>query len=81
MHNFESGSANTKYGLETNVTVSDLDVDNTFEVPVLKFDEAGHITMAETHTVTVPENFNKVDITTTGKDSVAVNGASAKATI
>ena len=81
VHNFESGSANTKYGLETNVTVSDLDVDNTFEVPVLKFDEAGHITMAETHTVTVPENFNKVDITTTGKDSVAVNISSAAATL
>lgn len=81
VHNFESGSANTKYGLETNVTVSDLDVDNTFEVPVLKFDEAGHITMAETHTVTVPENFNKVDITTTGKDSVAVNTSSAAATL
>lgn len=81
VHNFESGSANTKYGLEANVTVSDLDVDNTFEVPVLKFDEAGHITMAETHTVTVPENFNKVDITTTGKDSVAVNTSSAAATL
>lgn len=81
VHNFESGSANTKYGLETNVTVSDLDVDNTFKVPVLKFDEAGHITMAETHTVTVPENFNKVDITTTGKDSVAVNTSSTAATL
>lgn len=81
VHNFESGSANTKYGLEANVTVSDLDVNNTFEVPVLKFDEAGHITMAETHTVTVPENFNKVDITTTGKDSVAVNTSSTAATL
>lgn len=68
VHNFESGSANTKYGLETNVTVSDLDKDNTFKVPVLKFDEAGHITMAETHTVTVPDNFDKVAITVTGKN-------------
>lgn len=81
VHNFESGSANTKYGLKANVTVSDLDVNNTFEVPVLKFDEAGHITMAETHTVTVPENFNKVDITITGKDNVAVNTSSAAATL
>lgn len=81
VHNFESGFANTKYGLETNVTVSDLDVDNTFEVPVLKFDEAGHITMAETHTVTIPENFDKIAVTVTGENSVAVNGASAKATI
>ena len=81
VHNFESGSANTKYGLETNVTVSDLDVDNTFEVPVLKFDEAGHITMAETHTVTIPENFDKIAVTVTGENNVAVNGASTKATI
>lgn len=81
VHNFESGSANTKYGLETNITVSDLDINNTFEVPVLKFDEAGHITMAETHTVTIPENFNKVDITTTGKNSVAVNTSSTAATL
>ena len=81
VHNFESGFANTKYGLETNVTVSDLDIDNTFEVPVLKFDEAGHITMAETHTVTIPENFDKIAVTVTGENSVAVNGASAKATI
>jgi DNA/RNA endonuclease G (NUC1) len=50
-------------------------------VPVLKFDEAGHITFAETHTVTVPENFNKVVVTVTGKDSVVINGASAAATI
>ena len=81
IHNFESGSSNTKYGLEADVTVSDLDIDNTFEVPVLKFDEAGHITMAETHIVTLPENFDKVAVTVTGKDSVAVNGTSAAATI
>ena len=81
VHNFESGFANTEYGLEKNIAVSDLDKNNTFKVPVLKFDEAGHITMAETHTVTVPENFDKIAVTVTGENSVAVNGASAKATI
>lgn len=81
VHDFEAGNANAKYGLEADVSVANLDADNTFEVPVLKFDEAGHITFAETHTVTVPENFDKVAVTVTGKDSVAVNGASAAATI
>lgn len=81
VHEFESGQANTKYGLEADTTVSDLNADNTFEVPMFKFDEAGHITMAETHTVTIPENFDKVDITVTGKDSVAVNASSAAATL
>lgn len=81
VHAFEAGDANTKYGLDTDLSVENLDADNTFEVPVLKFDEAGHITFAETHTVTVPENFDKVAVTVTGKDSVAVNGASAEATI
>lgn len=81
VHTFESGAANTKYGLEADTTVTDLNTDNTFEVPVFKFDEAGHITMAETHTVTIPENFDKIAITTTGKESVAVNGSSAAATL
>ena len=81
VHNFESGFANTKYGLETNVTVSDLDVDNTFEVPVLKFDEAGHITMAETHTVTIPENFDKVAITVTGKDITSFDASGVDTTL
>lgn len=81
VHNFESGSANTKYGLETNVTVNDLNKDNTFEVPVLKFDEAGHITMAETHTVTIPENFDKVAITVTGKDSASFDTSGTATTL
>lgn len=81
VHNFESGSANTKYGLETNVTVNDLDKNNTFEVPVLKFDEAGHITMAETHTVTVPENFDKMAITVTGKDITSFDASGVDTTL
>ena len=81
VHNFESGSANTKYGLETNVTVNDLDKDNTFEVPVLKFDEAGHITMAETHTVTIPDNFDKVAITVTGKDITSFDASGVDTTL
>ena len=70
-------SANTYYGLTQNEdhtksanNKGDLNNDNTFEVPCLKFDEAGHILEARTHTVTLPELFTKVNIgaanTTTG---------------
>ena len=57
-----SSQANTKYGLESNQTVNLLDGDNTFEVPVFQFDEAGHIIFAETHTVTIPEVFEKISV-------------------
>ena len=63
--------ANTYYGLTQNEDhTSNLNIDNEFEVPCLKFDEAGHIIEAKTHTVTLPELFTKVNIgdanTTTG---------------
>ena len=57
-----STQANTAYGLQQDETVNLLDTDNTFEVPVFKFDEAGHIIFAETHTVTIPEVFENVKI-------------------
>ena len=57
-----SSQANTAYGLEQNETINLLDGDNTFEVPVFKFDEAGHIIFAETHTVTIPEVFEKISV-------------------
>lgn len=81
VHSFESGAANTKYGLEADTSINDLNEDNTFEVPVFKFDEAGHITMAETHTITIPENFDKVAVAVTGKDSTATNASSTAATL
>ena len=65
-----STKANFFYGLtqnedhtkSTNI-LGDLDKDNTFEVPCFKFDEAGHITEARTHTVTLPEVFKKFTVT------------------
>ena len=57
-----STQANTKYGLVSDQTVQILDGDNTFEVPVFQFDEAGHIIFAETHTITIPEVFESVSI-------------------
>ena len=65
VHDFESGEANTFYGLTQDETIASLDEkDNTFKVPCLKFDEAGHITGARTHTVVLPDNFTKVKVTT-----------------
>lgn len=64
VHDFESGEANTFYGLTQDETVASLDKDNTFEVPCIKFDEAGHVTGARTHTVVLPDNFTKVEVTT-----------------
>lgn len=64
VHDFESGEANTFYGLTQDETVASLDEkNNTFKVPCIKFDEAGHIIGARTHTVVLPDNFTKVEVT------------------
>ena len=60
---FSAGLANTWYGLSVNKTIETLDADNTFEIPCFKFDEAGHITAAETHTIQLPENFETIKVT------------------
>lgn len=70
VHSFTDGNANIEYGLTANKSISDLDDNNTFEVPAFRFDEAGHITGAKTCIVTIPENFDTVAITNSGKDSV-----------
>lgn len=76
VHPFIAGEPNTAYGLLTNQVLVGtvvgegeeapieevLDNDNTFEVPMFEFDEAGHITRAETHTVTLPENFSTITV-------------------
>lgn len=61
---FEAGSPHVKYGLTDDESKTTLDVDNTFEVPVFKFDEAGHITFADTNVITIPETYNKFTSTT-----------------
>lgn len=59
----EGTKPNTLYGLTQNEDhTSNLNEDNKFEVPCLSFDEAGHITEARTHTVTLPENYDKVEV-------------------
>lgn len=52
------------------VTEEVLDMDNTFEVPNFSFDEAGHITQAETHTVVLPENFTEIHFTSSDEQEV-----------
>lgn len=64
VHSFTDGVSGKYYGLTQNESITSLDVDNTFEVPCLKFDEAGHITGARTHTVALPENFTTIEVTT-----------------
>lgn len=82
VHPFTSGEPNVQYGLAVDQVLVGtdgapegieevLDDDNTFEVPNFTFDEAGHITQAETHTVTLPENF--ASITIEGSDNEVDN--------
>ena len=54
---FDDGEANKEYGLLADETISD--ANNSFEIPAFKFDEAGHIRGARTHTLTLPFGFTK----------------------
>lgn len=74
---FEAGQAHTKYGLIEDESKTTLDVDNTFEVPVFKFDEAGHIIFADTNVVTIPETYNK--FTSTVSDDAATDSTAGTA--
>lgn len=68
----EKGEAKAaQYGLRQNETIESLDKDNTFEVPEFDVDEAGHITYANTNTVTIPENFTT--LTVNGNSDATVN--------
>ena len=70
VNTFSDGEANKYYGLEQNESVTSLDEDNTFEVPCLKFDEAGHVTGARTHTVILPDNFTSIEVTTSTQQNI-----------
>lgn len=69
---FESGSANTLYGQGKDLSIAELDINNQFTVPILRFDEAGHIDFAEQHTVALPENFTTVNIANNGLNTVTI---------
>ena len=68
----DSSQANQYFGLLDSLEVADLDTDNTFEVPKFKFDETGHITHAQTNKITIPENFDKIQINNTGIDGESI---------
>lgn len=63
-----------RYGLPQNKSVANLDeaynggsgtaneAANTFNVPYIEVDKAGHVVAAETHTITLPENYTTIKI-------------------
>lgn len=61
----------TQYGLRQKENIKSLEADHTFEVPEFDVDEAGHITYANTNTVTIPENFTT--LTVNGNSDATVN--------
>lgn len=57
-----SGVTAASYGLAADEAVTDLDADNRFEVPYFTVDNAGHITAATTHTITLPESIHTLTV-------------------
>lgn len=64
VHSFSNGKANTNYGLTSSKSIQELDSNNTFTIPYFQFDEAGHIISAGNNTVTVPEVFATIKVST-----------------
>ena len=76
-HELTPATPNVEFGLGVDLSIDDLDADNTFEVPCFTLDEAGHIINAETHTVTIPELFTQVAVVGTSNlddDSAGASG-------
>lgn len=72
---FEAGAANTDYGLTADKTLNE--TDNSFNVPMLEFDEAGHIIKAGTNTVSIPNGLQKISVSNTGSQKVVTNTGAA----
>ena len=76
-HALSPATANQQFGLAADVDITNLDVDNTFEVPNFTLDEAGHVIDAQTHTITIPESFTKINVQGSSileTDSTSVSG-------
>lgn len=72
LRRIEKGEAKAaQYGLRQKENIESLEADHTFEVPEFDVDEAGHITYANTNTVTIPENFTT--LTVNGNSDATVN--------
>lgn len=56
--NQNTSDANKDFGLSSDMTIQQIDDNNNqFNIPVIQFDEAGHIKKAETHKVQLPNGF------------------------
>lgn len=76
-HVLSKAESNKQFGLAADTNIEDLNTDNTFEVPNFTLDEAGHVIDAQTHTVTIPENFAKIIVQGSSNqdtDSTSVTG-------
>lgn len=78
VHSFSNGKANTNYGLTSSKSIQELDSNNTFTIPYFQFDEAGHIISAGNNTVTVPEVFATIKVSTStdiGNSTAGIAGS------
>ena len=68
--NQNTGDANKDFGLSSDMTIQEIDDNNNqFNIPVIQFDEAGHIIKAETHKVQLPNGFTTFTSTISNIDN------------
>lgn len=74
-----SANKGKDYGLSSDMTVAQVDAaSNKFNVPVFQFDEAGHVTKAETHTIALPDGFTSFKSAVSSvEDADSENGLAA----
>ena len=87
-----------RYGLPADKNISALDeangtneAANTFNIPYIEVDKAGHIVAAETHTVEIPDNYTTIKVgsaststgtgTTTGTEGATSDSLAGAATL
>lgn len=86
-HADEKYSKVYRYGLPQDKDISTLDAKNgiedanTFNVPYVEIDEAGHIVYAETHTVQLPEGYTTINIGAPKSDDLTSDELAGKATV
>lgn len=86
-----------RYGLPQDKTIATLDevntneAANTFNIPYIEVDKAGHVVAAETHTVEIPDNYTTITVgsaststgtgTTTGTEGATSDSLAGAATL
>lgn len=76
-HALSPAIANQQFGLAADVDITDLGIDNTFEVPNFTLDEAGHVINAQTHTITISESFTKINAAIQNEENRATEAEQA----